>query len=118
MRKKEGTGGGKWLGREPSILYFQKRRTLKEEKNLKGKRDSQPGTGSGTNRKFLLSSSGNFFVPAQPLFMFAAQAGPLVAREVLYYPPLSVSTGLWKFQSFVNKLFHILNLQCALPVFS
>lgn len=36
----------------------------------------------------LLSFSGNFFVLAQPLFMFAAQAGPLVAREVLYYPPL------------------------------
>lgn len=59
-----------------------------------------------------------FFVPAQPLFMFAAQAGPLVAREVLYCPPCLFSTGLWKFQSFVNKLFHILNLQCALPVFS
>ena len=46
MRKKEGTVGGKWLGKEPSISSFQKRRTLKEEKNLKGKRDSQPGTGS------------------------------------------------------------------------
>ena len=43
----------------------------------------------------LLSFSGNFFVLPQTLFMFAAQAGPLVAHEVLYYPLLSVSTGLW-----------------------
>ena len=66
----------------------------KEEKSLKGKRNSQPGTGSGTNRKFLLNSSGNFLFPTQPLYMFAAQTGPLVASEVLYYPSLSISTGL------------------------